>query len=107
MTSAASSYGIAWVLLILLGGYYFWRYARPFLKGEQKTGLEGFSALNDAARNVVGRQFPLQEAIENGRGKIIAGDDIWPVCGADLPAGTMVKVIDQVGRFFVVVKAPD
>ena len=107
MISAVSSYGIVWVLLAMLILYYFFRYVRPMLKGDSKHQPTGLKAMNDVSLSLVGRQFPLQEAIENGRGKIIAGNDLWPVCGADLPAGTMVKVIDKIGSFFVVVKAPD
>jgi inner membrane protein len=35
----------------------------------------------------------LSEPIQNGRGKARIDDSVWRVEGADLPAGTQVKVM--------------
>ncbi len=48
--------------------------------------------LNQRARTYVGRNYTLELAIQNGRGKIRIGDTLWLVEGPDLPAGTTVHV---------------
>ena len=48
--------------------------------------------LNRRADQLVGRVLLLEEAIEAGRGKVRVGDTLWLAEGADLPAGTRVKV---------------
>ena len=62
--------------------------------------------LNRRAAQHVGRTYVLEEAIENGRGKIRIGDSLWSVEGPDLPKGAQVTVvapqvvpqIDELGR---------
>lgn len=49
--------------------------------------------LNRRGDQYVGRTFTLDEAIENGFGKVKVDDSIWKVeCSADLEAGAKVKV---------------
>jgi inner membrane protein len=48
--------------------------------------------LNRRAEQLVGRVLLLEEAIEGGRGKVRVGDTLWLAEGADLAAGTRVKV---------------
>jgi membrane protein implicated in regulation of membrane protease activity len=48
--------------------------------------------LNRRAEQYVGREFFLEEAIINGRGRIQVDDSFWRVAGPDLPAGTQVRV---------------
>ncbi|KAB7741143.1 NfeD family protein [Parvibaculum sedimenti] len=48
--------------------------------------------LNQRARTYVGRNYTLELAIRNGRGKIRIGDTLWLVEGPDLPAGATVHV---------------
>ena len=48
--------------------------------------------LNRRAEQLIGRVLLLEEAIEGGRGKVRVGDTLWLAEGADLPAGTRVKV---------------
>jgi len=48
--------------------------------------------LNRRSQQYVGRTFTLEEAIVNGQGKIRVDDSTWKIEGADLPAGTKVKV---------------
>jgi len=48
--------------------------------------------LNRRAEQLVGRVLLLEEAIEGGRGKVRVGDTLWLAEGAELPAGTRVKV---------------
>jgi inner membrane protein len=48
--------------------------------------------LNHRAQQLIGRVLLLEEAIEGGRGKVRVGDTLWLAEGAELPAGTRVKV---------------
>ena len=48
--------------------------------------------LNRRAEQLIGRVLLLEEAIEGGRGKVRVGDTLWLAVGAELPAGTRVKV---------------
>ena len=48
--------------------------------------------LNRRADQLIGRVLLLEEAIEAGRGKVRVGDTLWLAEGADLPAGTRVRV---------------
>jgi inner membrane protein len=49
-------------------------------------------ALNRRGEQYVGRTFTLEEAIVNGQGKIRVDDSTWKIEGADLPAGTRIRV---------------
>jgi inner membrane protein len=49
--------------------------------------------LNARGTEYVGRTFVVQDAIENGLGRIQVGDGSWRVEGPDCPAGTHVRVI--------------
>lgn len=51
--------------------------------------------LNQRARTYIGRNFALEQAIVNGRGKLKIGDTLWLASGPDLPAGTSVRVTDE------------
>jgi membrane protein implicated in regulation of membrane protease activity len=48
--------------------------------------------LNDRAKTLLGKTGTLDEAIENGTGRLKLGDSSWKVTGPDLPAGARVKV---------------
>lgn len=50
--------------------------------------------LNKRGHQYIDRTFTLEEAIDNGFGKIKVDDSTWKIeCGDDLKAGTKVKVI--------------
>lgn len=49
--------------------------------------------LNRRAEALVGRVVPLERAIVGGRGRVQIADAFWDVSGADLPAGTQVRVV--------------
>lgn len=49
--------------------------------------------LNERGQQYVGRMFTLDAPIVNGAGKVRVGDGVWLVKGADLPAGTTVRVV--------------
>jgi membrane protein implicated in regulation of membrane protease activity len=60
--------------------------------------------LNRRAERNIGRIFDLDEAIENGRGKVRVDDTTWRVQGEDLPLGTKVKVVGVDGTVLKVEK---
>jgi membrane protein implicated in regulation of membrane protease activity len=45
------------------------------------------------AHALIGREFFLDGAIERGFGTIRVDDSVWRVAGADMPAGTKVRVV--------------
>ena len=49
--------------------------------------------LNRRAEQLVGRVVPLDRAIVNGAGRVQIGDAYWDVAGADLPVGSVVRVV--------------
>jgi inner membrane protein len=49
--------------------------------------------LNRRAEALVGRIFTLEKPIVDGSGTIPIGDTVWRITGADVPAGSRVKVI--------------
>jgi membrane protein implicated in regulation of membrane protease activity len=51
----------------------------------------------------VGQTFTLVEPIQDGMGKIQAGDTVWLVHGADAPAGARVRVVGVNGTVLKVV----
>ncbi len=60
--------------------------------------------LNRRAEQYIGRNFTLDQAIRDGRGKVRVGDSYWRVKGADLPAGVQVRVTGVDGPTLVVEK---
>lgn len=58
--------------------------------------------LNARGQQLIGRVVTVEEAIENGRGKVRIGDTQWPVEGADCPVGTNVKIIAAKGTALAV-----
>ena len=50
-------------------------------------------ALNRRGQQYVGRTFTLEEAVENGRGRLHVDDTMWRVIGPDIPAGRQVEVV--------------
>jgi membrane protein implicated in regulation of membrane protease activity len=53
--------------------------------------------LNHRAAQYIGREFPLAEPIQGGRGKVLVGDTVWLVQGSDAPAGARVRVVGVTG----------
>ncbi|CAK0759017.1 inner membrane protein [Gammaproteobacteria bacterium] len=63
--------------------------------------------LNRRAAQYLNRVFTLTQPIINGRGRIHVDDTSWPVEGADLPAGTPVRVIAAESMILRVESAAD
>ncbi|MBC9252736.1 hypothetical protein A9179_20925 [Pseudomonas alcaligenes] len=78
-------------VLSVLTAVFWWQRQRSTTKPSDAPGL------NQRGSEFLGRTFVLHEAIVGGRGKIKAGDSLWLVSGADLPAGSEVRVIGQDG----------
>lgn len=78
-------------------------YAKKFVKKyEPETDQPD---LNRRGDQFVGRVFTLEEAIENGSGRVKIKDTSWRVEGDDLAAGSKVKVVSINGASLVVEKA--
>lgn len=54
--------------------------------------------LNRRADRYVGHEAVLEQAIEQGFGRIILGDTLWRVAGPDLPAGSRVRIVGSDGN---------
>lgn len=63
--------------------------------------------LNRRGEALVGRTFVVDEAIQNGRGRVRVADSIWRVAGDDCPAGTKVKVVGVVDGMLEVAPESD
>lgn len=61
--------------------------------------------LNQRANTLVGHVAKLDQAIVNGRGRVQIADAFWVVEGADLPAGTPVRVVAVDGMVLKVQEA--
>jgi len=62
-------------------------------------------SLNTRALRYVGRTFTVVDPIVGGRGKIQVGDSLWQAEGADMPAGTKVKVVGVNATVLIVERA--
>lgn len=72
-----------------------WRKYRPAPTTDQPT-------LNQRGRSYVGRTFTLAEPIVNGVGRLRVDDSQWRITGADVPAGTQVRITAVDGTTFKV-----
>jgi membrane protein implicated in regulation of membrane protease activity len=60
----------------------------------RKTGIASTQPLlNRRGEQLVGQVYPLESAIENGRGRVKIGDAFWMVVGPDLPQGERVRIV--------------
>ena len=71
--------------LVAVGIGWQWKRRNPPTVSDQPL-------LNQRAVQLIGRVFPLDTAIIDGRGRIKVGDAFWQVAGSDLPQGTRVRV---------------
>ncbi|MFZ1104493.1 MAG: NfeD family protein [Hyphomicrobiaceae bacterium] len=76
----------------------FWvkRFVRP------DVALSDQPDLNVRGQQYVGRSVVVEQAIENGRGRVRVGDTLWSAEGPDTPAGTSVTVTGTRGTVLVV-----
>ena len=95
--------GMAWpwqvlIFLALSVAVVFWvkRFVRP------DVAISDVPDLNVRGQQYVGRSVVVEQAIENGRGKVRVGDTLWSVEGADAPVGARVTVTGSKGTVLVV-----
>jgi hypothetical protein len=74
-------FGLLSVLMVFL-----WRKYRP-------AQSESNNTLNQGGRDFIGQVYVLIEPIVHGVGRAKVGDSSWRVVGADLPAGSSVRVV--------------
>lgn len=53
--------------------------------------------LNRRAEHFIGQEAVLEQAIEQGFGRVVLGDTVWRVSGTDLPAGQRVRIVGNEG----------
>lgn len=63
---------------------------RRLFKIKDKNGPDDH--LNQKSNQLIGKVFTLSQDIQNGKAQMKLGDSVWPVQGADMSAGTMVRV---------------
>lgn len=73
----------------------------------RRKGTEPDAAtnLNALSRDLIGRTVRLDEAIENGQGRIRIGDTVWRAMGEDAPTGASVVIVRLDGTALVVERA--
>ncbi|CBL44014.1 protein of unknown function DUF107 [gamma proteobacterium HdN1] len=93
------------VAFAIFAGFFTWVYWRRFRAFNEKTDKP---KLNHRLLQMVGTTHVLDTPIEEGVGKVQAGDTLWKVqCKqANLPAGTRVKVVAVNGMFLIVEALP-
>jgi len=101
--TAALTMGIAWqwqmvlfVVLSIAAAFV----ARNYMLKHPSTSDRPL--LNKRAQQHVGRAYVLDQAIENGHGKVRIGDTVWLVEGEDLPKGERVTVTGADGATLLV-----
>lgn len=67
--------------------------------------VDAADGMHDRIEQLVGREFTLDEAIEDGAGRVRIDDTSWRVTGPKLPAGTRVRVTGADGATLAVVRA--
>jgi membrane protein implicated in regulation of membrane protease activity len=90
---------LAFGLLSVLTVFWVRKYARP------DVAISDLPDLNVRGQQYVGRSLVVEQAIQNGRGKVRVGDTLWAVEGPDVPAGARVTVTGAKGTVLVVERA--
>ncbi len=87
-----TSLGFEWSLLAFCGfAVVSVLIGRRFYGSRDQQSDQPF--LNRRADAMVGQVFTLEQAIQDGEGRIRYRDSVWRVSGPDLPVGARVKVI--------------
>ena len=98
--------GVSWTWQVLAFGLLavltvFWvrKYVRP------DVVLSDLPDLNVRGQQYIGHSLIVEQAIQNGRGKVRVGDSIWAAEGPDTLAGERVRVTATRGTVLVVERA--
>jgi membrane protein implicated in regulation of membrane protease activity len=73
--------------VLSVASFFAWRRLRPAPVDSDQPSL------NRRGHSYVGRTFTLASPIVNGIGKLHVDDSQWRISGADVPAGTQVRVV--------------
>jgi membrane protein implicated in regulation of membrane protease activity len=87
---------LAFALLSVLAVFGVRKYARP------DVAISDQPDLNIRGQQYVGRSVIVEQAIQNGRGKVRVGDTLWAAEGPDASAGSRVVVTGTRGTVLVV-----
>ena len=79
---------IVFALLAIAACTAYWTFIRPLAEHRDDQPL-----LNRRGERMVGRRVVVDDAITNGRGKVLVGDGSWLAEGPDTPSGATVEVI--------------
>jgi membrane protein implicated in regulation of membrane protease activity len=90
---------LAFGLLSVLAVFWVRKYARP------DVAISDLPDLNVRGQQYIGRSLVVEQAIQNGRGKVRVGDTLWAAEGPDVPAGDRVVVTGAKGTVLVVERA--
>ena len=90
---------LAFGLLSVLTVFWVRKYARP------DVAISDQPDLNVRGQQYIGRSLVVEQAIQNGRGKVRVGDTLWAAEGPDAPAGARVTVTGAKGTVLVVERA--
>jgi len=90
---------LAFALISVLTVFWVRKYARP------DRAISDLPDLNVRGQQYIGRSLVVEQAIQNGRGKVRVGDGIWAVEGPDAPVGARVTVTGARGTVLVVERA--
>jgi membrane protein implicated in regulation of membrane protease activity len=90
---------LAFGLLSVLTVFWVRKYVRPDVTISDQPDL------NVRGQQYIGRSLVVEQAIQNGRGKVRVGDSTWVVEGPDAPAGARVTVTGAKGTVLVVERA--
>lgn len=85
--------------ILSVGSFFVWRRFQPGNPASDQP------ALNRRGHSYVGRTFTLNGPIVNGIGMLHVDDSQWRISGADVPAGTQVRVIAVDGATLKVERA--
>lgn len=88
---------LAFGLLSLVFVLMWWQLLRGRMGGVEEQPM-----LGRRAERHVGREFVLERPILSGVGQVRIDDTVWRVKGADMPAGTRVRVTKTEGALLVV-----
>jgi inner membrane protein len=91
---------LAFVLVSVAVVFWVKRFVRP------DVAISDLPDLNVRGQQYVGRSVVVEQAIENGRGKVRVGDTLWSAEGPDVPAGARVTVTGSKGTVLVVAPMP-